>query len=361
MRYEAIAASLILVFTILATVGCLDVITGDGSTTYESHPTKISFTISYGYNIICTGVGDYEIKYDCDMPEVINGQIISTVIQNDEYEDKTLATYNTVKSWDINSDASKSYNLGITASVVSESFLVSDLNGANALSMQEINDQHSNLIRQYCQVQSNGTIAYIDPNDPDIINIALNIYNNAGSVNSFIIAKELFKWLKQNTNYQTHANVNEVQPAGVTLNLKTGDCDDLSYLYMSLCRSVGIPARFIRGFLIEEDEATPHAWVEIFVGGGIGKNGWIPIECAGVSNNIDTEINQNFGVESAGHLRLFTDDGSNESLNISLAGLSYVTYGSRIVDPTYNSDVTDYLVLQSNELVIDKNNNRSYT
>ncbi len=41
------------------------------STTYESHPTKISYKIKYGYFINSTGSGNYEIKYDCDIPEVL--------------------------------------------------------------------------------------------------------------------------------------------------------------------------------------------------------------------------------------------------------------------------------------------------
>ena len=131
--------------------------------------------------------------------------------------------------------------------------------------------------------------------------------------------------------------------------------------YISLCKSLGIPARFIRGFLIEENTAIPHAWTEVFVGGDIGNNGWIPVECAGTSSNAETEIHQNFGVESANHLRLFMDDGSNESIISSLSSLTYITYGNVEIQTTSYSDVADYEVTQSNELIIDENNQRSYS
>ena len=55
------------------------------------------------------------------------------------------------------------------------------------------------------------------------------------------------------------------------------------------------------------------------------------------------------------------DDGSNESINISMSGLSYVTYGTMVVEAIYYLEVTDYAVLRSNELVIDENGNRSYS
>jgi len=283
------------------------------------------------------------------------------VTHDNQYEEKTLATYNTVKSWNISGSTSNDYDLGITASVESESYIVADLNGANALTIQEINDQYPALVAQYCQAQSNETTVFIAPKDLDIIAIASEILNNAGTNNAFLVAKELFIWLKQQTTYQTHIENNNVQPAGFTLQRKTGDCDDLSFLYISLCRSIGIPSRFIRGFLVEENSAVPHAWLEIFVGGDIGDSGWIPIECAGIADKAETEVNQNFGVESAEYLRLFKDNGSNESLNISLAPLTYKIYGlNREVDPQSYAEITNYAVLRSNELVIDKNGNRYY-
>lgn len=361
MQNKAIIITFILVLVTLTISGCLDFFTSDdGSTTYQSHPTKISYTISYGYKINCSGTGDYTISYDCDIPGVLKGDILSITIQGDNYVEKTLATYNTVKSWNISGSGSNNYDLGITASVESESYVVADLNGANALTIQEIIDQHPALVAQYCQAQSNETTVFIDPDNPNIIAIASEILSNAGTNNAFLVAKELFIWLKQQTTYQIHRENNNAQPAEFTLQCKTGDCDDLSFLYMSLCRSIDIPARFIRGFLVEENSVVPHAWAEVFVGGGIGNNGWIPVECAGNASKAETEVFQNFGVESAEHLRSFKDDGSNESLITSMSDFSRkYSLGMEIETQPYK-EVTNYAVLRSNELVIDKNGNRYY-
>jgi len=344
--------------------GCLDVLFNYGTTTYESHPTKINYKISYGYLIDCSGANDlenYQINYDCDLPEVLNGQIVATTIHDENYTEKTLATYNDVISWAIQDNLNKQYDLGITVFITSQSYVIADLNGADALSVQEIATQNPDLISQYCQAQSNETTAFIDPNNLDISQNASLIYIQAETDNAFILARELFRWLKQNTDYQTHTNADYVQPAGTTISCKTGDCDDLSYLYISLCKSLGIPARFIRGFLIDENTAIPHAWAEVFIGGGIGNSGWIPVECAGTSSNAETEIHQNFGVESADHLRLFIDDGTNESIIVSLSSLTYIIYGDVNIRTTSYADVSDYEVTQSNELVIDENNQRSYS
>jgi transglutaminase-like putative cysteine protease len=281
-------------------------------------------------------------------------------VHNDEYEDKIVATFNNMKIWDIVSSLTKNYNLGITSSVEVESYIASDLNGADALSIQEIKEKYTSFVRNYCQAQSNETTVYIDPNNSNIKNIASNLLKNAGTNNSFLVAMEIFKWLKQQTKYKIHLVYNNPQPAAITLEYKTGDCDDLTFLYISLCRSIGIPSRFIRGFLIEENNAVAHAWAEVFVGPNIGIDGWIPVECAGVSSNIETEIHQNFGLESVDHLRLFKDDGSNESLNISLSGLNYVTYGSRTIDANSFANLSNYIVLESKELIINEDGNRQY-
>ena len=362
MRKQFIIIGLILVLFTLVLSGCLDFFTGDdGTITYESHPTAVRYTISYGYLVNCSGSGKYTLKYDCDIPEVLNGLVSTPSVFNDEYEKKILATFNTVYSWDITSKISKEYNLGLTTTVEAESYMVSDLNGANALTIQEINNQYANLIDQYTHSQSNDTKTFIDPDEKNIQNIATAVLNRSGTNNALLVAKELFKWLKQYTTYQIHSDENNgVQPASFTLQCGTGDCDDLSFLYISLCRSIGIPARFIRGFLIDQDGAIPHAWVEVFVGPGVGKDGWITVECAGVSGNIELEIHQNFAIESANLLRTFKDDGSDESMNISLSGFYSLYSENRVIKAEAHVEISNYYVVKSNLLEINENDNRRY-
>jgi hypothetical protein len=361
MKNKIISLLFILFFLVSALSGCIDFFQLDGSTTYESHPTSVRYTISYGYKINCTGTGRYNLFYKCDLPEVLNGGITDIIIYNEDYSDETIATWNSVKSWNITSNLNKEYNLGVSATVQTDSFILSDLNGKNALSIDEIKDEYPNIFNQFTKFQSNDTTIFIDPNDPEISNISYQVLLKAGTNNSFLLAKELFKWLKQNTEYSTHFGSDDVQTASYTLQCRTGDCDDLSFLYISLCRSQKIPARFIRGFLVEKSNAIPHAWAEVFVGGNLGDNGWIQVECAGISGSIDNEIHQNFGIEDVGHLRLFKDDGSNESLNVSLSGVRYKMYSTnRNINANSYSKILDYQVLRNQKLVIDENNKRYY-
>ena len=344
--------------------GCTDILDLDnGSVTYVSHPTKVSYTIVYGYDITCEGQGTYTIKYDCDKPDTPFIGTITSQILYPNYDEVTLAS-NEMISWNIDGKNTNSYSLGVTANVMAESYLVSDLNGANALTIQEINSLYHGLVNQYCRTQSVNDTIYIDPDNALIESIAQDVKNEINTNNSFLVAKELFIWLKENTVYQKHIGRSLPQPALLTCSLESGDCDDLSYLYISLCRSLGIPARFIRGYVVEGvnslEVAVSHAWAEVFVGGSIGNNGWVPVECAGTADDSITEVNQNFGVESITHLRLFTDDGTDEAINVSISGPQVQYETSISVDMTSVIELEDHAVLESKELYIDGEGNRRY-
>ncbi len=334
-------------------------------TTYEASPTRISYELSYGYAVNSTGKGFYEIIYWCDTPEILRGTTRYTLLYDKEYEIQTVLN-NTFVHWNISARDERTFRLGLTATIEATSYYTSDLNGEDALTLTELRESHTKIMNQYTQLQGNETIRFIDPANPEIVFIANSVLQNAQSNNSFVIAKALFSWLKQNIEYNTHPDEKAVRSAAVTLENRQGDCDDLSFLYISLCRAVGIPARFIRGFLLTEAptgtvSAVAHAWVEVFVGTSDSLSGWIPVECACCSNSIETDINQNFGVESASHLRLFTDDGSNESLSSSLSGISYVVHQPNM-DIALESftEINKYQELDSKKLVITDKNMRYY-
>jgi hypothetical protein len=321
------------------------------------------YTITYGYRINCSGTGDYNIKYDCDKSEVLNGFVtLKNILYDKDYSNIKIGINDRI-SWNITNKNNNNYELGIVSEVLAESFIISDLNGEGAETLQNLKTNYKNLIDQYCRKQSNKTITFIDPEDILIKNTANNILNQSVSNNTFQIAKDIFIWLKKHTTYKTHIGDNNIQPASTTIKKRNGDCDDLSFLYISLCRSIKIPARFIRGYLIEENneevDVISHAWAEVFVGGDIGTNGWVPVECSGDSN-IESEINQNFGIEDVNHLRLFEDNGSNESLNTSIYGIK-MHYSNNMKFELYSfEEINEYNILEIKELSIDESGKRSY-
>ena len=367
MKKKSFIAGFILILVVLATSGCFDFLKNEKTvTTYTPSPVEIHYSISYGYRVTCRGTGEFDIEYDCDLPEILVGEVTSIRYLNNDCEEKNLVN-NSMVSWNLTGKGNKNYNLGITADIVARGYVVSDLDGKGALTVQEISEQHHNILEQYGHAQANETTVFIDPNDPSIKITAQGVLYDTASSNSFIIAKNLFIWLKDNTYYKPHSSEDEnIQTASVTKRLRYGDCDDLSFLYISLCRSVGIPARFIRGFTVRENEngyveAVPHAWVEVFVGGDIGNDGWIPVECACNSSDMQIQVHQNFAIETADHLRLFIDQGSNESFIVSISGIkAKYEKNKMVVEIESIDDINSYDPVEKKELRIDENNQRYY-
>lgn len=361
MNGKKVILIICLITTILLVSGCQDLLE-DLHTRYESTPTKIRYNIKYGYNVDCIGIGNYKIEYRFDLPELLKAESYN-ILYNHNYILESVVN-NSFIFWNITGKNSATYELGIQAFIESESSITPDLNGENALTIAEISNLYPNLTYQFIRQQSNLGRILIDHNNIAIKSIAENIVQESKTNNSFLISKLLFVWLKENTKYKMHSQQGDVQPAIVTFNKKTGDCDDLAYLYISLCRSVGIPGRFIRGYLIKNEDgnvsATAHAWVEVFVGGNLGDNGWISVECACCTPSIQADVNQNFGVEDAFHLRLFVDDGSNESLNISLSGIYVQYYEQMDIELDAFAIVENYIEIESKQLVITKDNKRYY-
>lgn len=47
--------------------------------------------------------------------------------------------------------------------------------------------------------------------------------------------------------------------------LRKGVCQDYAHILLALCRKIGIPAKYVAGFMIGEGKT--HAWVEVYSGG----------------------------------------------------------------------------------------------
>ncbi len=71
----------------------------------------------------------------------------------------------------------------------------------------------------------------------------------------------------------TQRSVGPPWPAERTLTERSGACRDLAVLFNEACRAVGLPARFVSGYQIDEPEESArqlHAWSEVYLPGA----GW---------------------------------------------------------------------------------------
>ena len=63
-------------------------------------------------------------------------------------------------------------------------------------------------------------------------------------------------------------------PVGEALRLGRGVCQDFAHLFLAACRGIGLPARYVSGYIHETGEVATHAWCQVWT----GTSGWIDID-----------------------------------------------------------------------------------
>lgn len=132
----------------------------------------------------------------------------------------------------------------------------------------------------------------------EIRNVATSV--TEGSKNTLEAAMKLAEWVNEHINYNTTYK-NLFVPASQVIEKREGVCDEMSSLFISLCRVLGIPARYVSGFAYSNIGKTfgPHSWVEIYTNGI-----WIPID----------PTYGEYGYVDASHIALYRTTDSRESV-----------------------------------------------
>ncbi|MEM2916285.1 MAG: transglutaminase-like domain-containing protein [Candidatus Woesearchaeota archaeon] len=119
---------------------------------------------------------------------------------------------------------------------------------------------------------------HIDSNNAEIINLANRIAQ--GKDDLYVVVSELAIWTKNNIEYNLSTLTAEAaQKASWVLQNRQGVCDELTSLFIAMCRALGIPARFVTGVsytsspLFDKKWGT-HGWAEVYFPG----TGWIPFD-----------------------------------------------------------------------------------
>jgi hypothetical protein len=136
--------------------------------------------------------------------------------------------------------------------------------------------------------------------ETDIIDITPKIRATASLIASgdndlFSVSQNVANWVVNNVQYDLSSITEEFsQKASWVFQNKQGVCDELSILYVSMMRSLGVPARMVYGTSYSnsdlfENPWNAHAWTEVYFPG----HGWVPF---------DLTYNQ-FGFIDASHIK----------------------------------------------------------
>ncbi len=121
----------------------------------------------------------------------------------------------------------------------------------------------------------------IDSNNPEVIAQATELAE--GEDDLFKVAFKLASWVEENVEYNLNtATVKASQKASWVLKHRQGVCDEMTSLFVAMCRSLGIPAKFVSGISYSNlDEFKgqnwqPHGWAEVY----FPDIGWISFDIA---------------------------------------------------------------------------------
>ena len=93
--------------------------------------------------------------------------------------------------------------------------------------------------------------------------------------NPYWIARKIYRYVLEHMFYELAGGWNI---APTVLARGSGSCSEYSFVYISLCRAAGLPARYVGSVAVRGDDASTdevfHRWVEIY----LPPYGWIPVD-----------------------------------------------------------------------------------
>lgn len=93
--------------------------------------------------------------------------------------------------------------------------------------------------------------------------------------NPYWIFRKIFNYLIDHMYYEMAGGWNT---APTVLERGNGSCSEYTFVYISMCRSAGLPARYVGSVVMRGDYASQddvfHRWVEVF----LPNIGWVPID-----------------------------------------------------------------------------------
>lgn len=110
-------------------------------------------------------------------------------------------------------------------------------------------------------------------NDPKIKEAALKAVGK--ETNTYWKARKIYQFVRERLNYQLKGGWDSVP---ILLERGTGSCSEYSFVFIALCRSAGIPARYVGGIVTRGDDAFVdnvfHRWTEVYLPG----YGWVTVD-----------------------------------------------------------------------------------
>jgi transglutaminase-like putative cysteine protease len=154
--------------------------------------------------------------------------------------------------------------------------------------------------------------------DPAIVEFAGHARLNAGR-DTLSVVHRLLEILAAEIVYDTDPT-HPATTAAEAFALKRGVCQDITHIFISAARHLGIPARYVGGHFHRNDGVTDqeagHAWAEVFV----PNLGWVAFDAANGICATDAHVRVAVGLDylGAAPVRGSRSGGGGETLSVAV-------------------------------------------
>lgn len=123
------------------------------------------------------------------------------------------------------------------------------------------------------------TASYLEDNDKFRMNdpvIQKAVSDAIGNEqNPYWIARKIFDYIIENMYYEMSGGWNT---APTVLERGNGSCSEYTFVFISMCRAAGLPARYVGSVVVRGDDASMddvfHRWAEVY----LPNYGWVPVD-----------------------------------------------------------------------------------
>lgn len=112
---------------------------------------------------------------------------------------------------------------------------------------------------------------YIESNAKTVRSLAKEVVENEESAWAKVAA--ILSYVRENIQYKEVMIEKPMRGAMAALKTRDGDCEDLSALFIAMCRAVDVPARLVR--------VPGHCWAEFYLVDDQKEGYWFPAQVAG--------------------------------------------------------------------------------
>jgi hypothetical protein len=218
-----------------------------------------------------------DVAYSLDIPKTIEPlqEVIGVSTEPGKFKEKSNKNGDLFYSFYLGEiKANKTVSVKTDYKVIMSEFALNE----NIKDIKAPEDENfDKIVKEYTKSEK-----YINSDSEIIKTTAAGIIGQ--ETDPLIVAEKLYNFVIDNMDYDWErfaALDRKSLKASELLDIKKGVCEDYSILYAALCRSVGLPVKYIAGLPVmsivreaDDELESNHAWNEIY----IKSYGWIPVD-----------------------------------------------------------------------------------